>query len=193
MARSVKIVQAAVGEYVSLLQEKIAPMHARHAARLGYSYEVRLNETSENSPFWMKPPMIIDAINQGFDLVVWLDADAIWLGDQFDVQFPTVFGMTEHVDFGHYGKHFNAGVIYVNNLNQTIELLETWYGLRDTGSDDQPILNACAASQITKLDHAWNSTVWIPFYRSLAPKVVAWHGCPDRISRIANFISEAGL
>lgn len=206
MARTVKIVQAATDDslfegghitnvlgYGTLLRDVLAPIHTRFAERLGYTFKFEVNNRDVH-PFWMKAHMITEAIEEGFDRVVWLDSDAIWLGDPIDMLLPTVFGMTYHDGFGAYDSHFNAGVIYVNNRDgMARETVAHWYAERVNTFHDQNVLNANHLDQITHLGHEWNSSEWISHYSAKNPKVVAWHGCPDRIAHMMAYIDRAQL
>lgn len=203
MARNLKIVQAASDDklkegsevtnitgYAKFLHETLAPIHQKLAAQNGYEFEYDIT-TKDVHPFWMKAFMIQKALADGFEFVVWLDSDVIWLGEPLDVEFQTVFGMTYHVGYGAYDNHFNAGVIYVNNQNgQAVKPIADWYAQRIYTCHDQDVLNANHTHQITKLDHAWNSSIWIEHYSSPNPKIIAWHGCPNRIHKMEEYIKE---
>lgn len=210
MARAMrwKIVQAASDEklqngngldisdvdgYGSLLTNCTAPIHSAFAKKLGYDYESTTELIDGVHPFWMKAAMILAALQDGYDRVVWFDADVIWLGDPLDVEFNTVFGMTEHCSFENYEKHFNAGAIYVNNLPYASAVVGDWFNKRGVSINDQTPLNKHFREHITRIDHKWNSTSWIPYYRSPSPRVIAWHGCPNRIEKMKAFIQESGL
>lgn len=196
-----KIVQAATGEplqqgrevtsvdgYAAFLKNELAPIHKRFADIHGYGYEYDVTSNVVH-PFWMKAKMIGDAIAEGYERIVWLDTDAIWLGAPLDVEFPTVFGMTYQVSYCSYDSHFNAGVIFVNNTNnQAAVPVAEWFSQRVHTFHDQDVLNANHRHQITQLDHAWNSSAWIDFYRSQSPRIIAWHGAPNRLAKMRQYI-----
>lgn len=206
MARTVKIVQAATDDslfegghitnvlgYGTLLRDILAPIHTQFAKQLGYTFKFEVNNCNVH-PFWMKAHMITEAINEGFDRVVWLDSDAIWLGDPIDMSLTTVFGMTYHDGCGAYESHFNAGVLYVNNHNgMAYKSVAKWYAERVNTFHDQNVLNTNHLEEITRLGHEWNSSEWIAHYSAPNPKVVAWHGCPNRIERMMKFIENKQL
>lgn len=202
MARRLKIVQAASDEPLSsgseitsvngygwFLKTHLAPHHSKMARRLGYDYE--WTDKMVVHPFWMKAYMILAALEAGFDRIVWLDADAVWLGEPLEPEFDTVFGLTYHEGFGAYEHHFNAGVIYVNNEGgRALEVVNSWFLARHHTFNDQAVLNQRFRDEITHLDHCWNASAWIEHYASAEPRVLAWHGCPDRITHMLAYLKQ---
>lgn len=200
MAGRLKIIQAAtndaygpgaeVVEYAKLLREKIEPIHRKFAEGIGYEYEVNTSTPpSVIHPFWMKARMMLDAIHQGFDKIVWLDTDVVWMGEALDPQFDKVFGATYHESFWH-PNYFNAGVLYVNCNSQAESVVKAWFDQRVHNFNDQEVLNANLREHISPIGWEWNCHIWIPHYTVPNPKVVAWHGCPDRIRKIRAFIEK---
>lgn len=196
MAGRLKVIQAAsdrehgpgaeISGYATFLRETIEPIHRRFATHHGYAYEV---DTSVQAfhPFWMKAYMMLKALDDGFDRVVWLDTDAIWLGSQLNPEFPTVFGATYHETYWH-PNYFNAGVLYINGrAPQAKAVVQSWFDERVNHFNDQEVLNANLREHITPLGWEWNCHIWIPHYRVNNPKVVAWHGCPDRINTMRKY------
>ncbi len=176
-----------VNGYTRLLKRRIEPLHTRFCAIHGYKYEVEYSDRGIH-PWWMKAYMMLIAIEEGFDRVVWLDADVVWLGEPLDPKFETVFGATYHEMFWH-ANHFNAGVLYVNCENAK-PVIESWFAERVNNFNDQEVLNANLKQHVTAIGMEWNCQIWIPHYSVPNPKVVAWHGCPNRIGKMHAFISN---
>lgn len=201
MAKRLKIVQAASDKdhgpgaettgYATLLRNLVQPIHQRFADRYGYEYEVNYSDVGIH-PFWMKAYMMLNAIRDGFDEVVWFDTDVIWLGDELNPEFSTVFGATYHEMYWH-PNYFNAGVLYVKCIPQAESVIQAWFNERSNNFNDQEVLNANLSEHITKIGWEWNCHIWIPHWRIDNPKVVAWHGCPDRINKMEQFIKTNGL
>jgi len=201
MARSLKLIQAArdsthgpgaeISGYATFLRETVEPIHRCFADRHGYGYEIDTG-VYEFHPFWMKAYMMLQAIREGFERVVWLDTDAIWLGEPLEPQFDTVFGATYHQTYWH-PNYFNAGVLYVNVNHQAERVVQSWFDERVNHFNDQEVLNANLPEHITPIGWEWNCHQWIPHYRVANPKVVAWHGCPDRIATMRRYLSSNPL
>jgi lipopolysaccharide biosynthesis glycosyltransferase len=177
-----------VGGYPEFIAECIYPLHSRFAERHGYAYEIDTS-VQDFHPFWMKAYMMLKAIREGFDKIVWLDGDAIWLGDSLNPQFDSVFGATYHETYW-YPNYFNAGVLYVNVNERSEQVIQSWFDERVNHFNDQEVLNANLREHITPIGWEWNCHIWIPHYRVDNPKVVAWHGCPDRIATMRRYLSS---
>jgi len=208
----IKIVQAATDLSYIKLMERVEPIHRLHAEALDYCYEFDCT-TRDIHPHWMKAHMLLKGHSEGFDRVIWMDADTLWTGRPLDVQVYGHLGATLqwHWQF-EPAEHFNAGVLFANfERRETCEYIKHWQDMQYLDRATAPSFNdqqrerdcvcdqACLSSMhndkttftITAIDHAYNSMIWSPTYRSKDPYINAWHGCPDRISRMHQFLDRS--
>lgn len=163
-------------------------------SKFNYNYQF-FTRKPEVSPVWEKPKILLEVLSQGFDTVVWLDTDCLWLANEplHDVH-KTIFGLTYHHSCAHQRiGHYNAGFIVVNNSEDTIKLMHAWLNESDDGHPwaEQYALNKILSKYpeiVTQLDHKYNSVVHIPEYSSANPVVVAWHGSQNRNEQMINYI-----
>jgi hypothetical protein len=126
--------------------------------------------------------MIFDAIKMGYERIVWIDADAFWLGEPIETGQKAPFGMTFHHGWPY--NHYNAGVIVVEPDERTPEFLCEWIASDDEGHQwwEQHPMNQLLKSRPTMvypLGHEWNSVEHSDCHKSRDPKIVAWHGKPE--------------
>lgn len=148
-------------------------------------------------PYWVKAHLMLSAAEKGFDHIVWLDADAIWLYGELPKP-ATVFGLTYH-DLRVFGEpHYNAGVMFLNNDHKlAVPRLKQWINTSDDDHKwhDQFALNKILnldPDLVTRLPHKFNSVEYIPQYRSSNPCIVAWHGCKTQfIETFESYINMA--
>lgn len=165
--------------------------HSKQCHKHGYRYIVRTGQYTEREPCWEEIKFIQDAIEDGFEHIVWLDADTVWTGVPLLVP-PTVFGLAWHDAYA--PPHYNQGVVYINNTNgQAAEPVKEWwntpYGSHWMGS--QHSLNVMLQAKpelVTRIGHEWNSVGYIPQYTNGTPIVHAWHGtsgsCLDAMQQV---------
>lgn len=170
----IALIQYAFGPHIALL-ELTKPKHKqmcdRHSIEY-YCYEYQ----PQGHPYWEKPAIIARTLLHGFDKVIWLDADTLWInGNIAEANQTHSLGMTWH----HLEdpSHYNAGAIYINNSKETVELVQEWLATPDDGHKwaDQYALNKILNETNTvRLGHEWNA---MSIYPSDNPNVLAWHGC----------------
>lgn len=182
-----KIIQHAEAPEFRKLLEQIAPHHRHQAEILGYDYAA--SYSGDHHPHWMKAALALDAVRDGYDEVVWLDADTFWLGSPLNPIFSASFGMTFHWHIEQGKSHYNAGVFFYRH-EKSSTTLEDWLSFEKTTTSDQDVLNEHFLEHIAGIDHQWNSMCWLPSYRSDSPKILAWHGAPNRIARMQVFIDN---
>lgn len=172
--------------------------HFRKCLDHGYELIVETEPLLPNKrPSWEKVRMIRDALHNGFDKIIWLDADALWLnGELHNVNDTHPFGMTWHRNPS-YGDHFNCGVMYINNTPTTVEFVERWHEEPDIPNhpwQDQLAfikLRNQYPDLIKKLGHTWNSVVGFEGHNVPDPNVIAWHGVPyQAFDEMKNYVVQ---
>lgn len=134
----VAVLQFAVGEYTKML-EVSRVRHLDGCRKFGYAYRCEFTLRAKH-PYWHKLVMVQEAIRDGFDYVIWLDADVIWNG---------VEPLTDAIDSDGIGMvwsggewqspyypHYNCGVYFVRCVdapNAMLEKLRLWAEESDDG------------------------------------------------------------
>lgn len=175
----VAVLQFAVGEYTKML-EVSRQRHIDGCKRFGYSYRCDFALRAKH-PYWHKLEMVLEAIRDGFDYVVWIDADTIWNG--FDPLTDAIktdgIGMTwaDGVWPEPYYQHYNCGVYFircVDNKDEMIATLTKWQNEPDDGHPwgDQHAFHKLLGRneiEVTRVDDRFNNGFGNPVIR-------AWHG-----------------
>jgi hypothetical protein len=126
--------------------------------------------------------MILDAVNQGYERIVWLDADTLWLGEPIETGQEAPLGMTFHLDEEYH--HYNSGVIVAHASDKLELFLREWIDSSDENHkwwEQHPMNRLIEKSPgiAEAIGHEWNSLDYSEANRSDLPKIVAWHGRPD--------------
>ena len=139
--------------------------------------------------------MAAAALDRGYEQIIWIDADALWLGNAplldgwAGAPGGAWFAATWHdapgAGSGHYYDHFNSGVFLLRNHNPQVRALcQAWLDAADENHPwgEQHALHKLLpqyAEWVYALDHAWNSVMWLPQYCAQEQHIVAWHGHAD--------------
>lgn len=168
------------------------PIHRAACIRHGYDFAVEHAAKLQRRPCWEKVRMVLEAIDRGYEHIIWVDADALWLGQKplldcwAGVPDEAWFAATYHsgpgTGSGHYYDHFNTGVFFLKNQTEGVkELVNSWFEASDENHPwgEQHAFHKVIPNhehRFHALDHAWNSVQWLSQYRAEDPYIVAWHG-----------------
>lgn len=168
------------------------PVHHAGCVRYGYDYVVEHVAKLQRRPCWEKVRMVLDAIDRGYEHIIWIDADALWLGHKplldcwdgasDDAWFAATYHSAPGTGDGHYYDHFNTGVFFLKNQSASVkELVANWFDASDENHPwgEQHAFHKVIPAQPHRfhaLDHAWNSVQWLSQYCVEDPHIVAWHG-----------------
>ena len=102
-----------------------------YAKKHDYSY-CFVTETHFDVPaYWLKVLIVKHYLLQGFDIVIWIDTDAVI--HNFDMRVEDLFTGDEFFIYSSdnplWHSPFNAGVFLVKRSMQSIQLMEDWIGL----------------------------------------------------------------
>jgi hypothetical protein len=175
------VIQNATGIYKSMLY-LTAGHHYELCRRYDYSYQVSHTIRTDRHPVWERVYLIRDALRQGYERIVWIDADALWLHGTLDTQQQAAFGMVWHHNPMY--DHYNAGVMHILNRDGLTSFVDDWENSRDDGHQwkEQHCLNLMLKDRpfmAERLGYEWNSLDHDPDHRSDSPRIVAWHGRPE--------------
>lgn len=99
--------------------------------KFGFKYykEFEKNYQMSFHPFWMKSPTVQKLLKEGYDWVIWMDADAAPMNFILNIQ--------DYLSQEHKGviiqediNGINAGVFAVPNCEKAFEFLKDWFSLR---------------------------------------------------------------
>src|SRR5262249_9727637 len=114
------LIQQATGRHVQLL-DLSASRHSAYARKHGLTFwSVRGDLQFERTPHWNKIVLIRQALQLGFEMAVWLDADTLIVDPSQDVRWglpdgPPI-GLCRHpTPWNGQPWHWNSGVILVRN------------------------------------------------------------------------------
>jgi len=104
-------------------------INAKYARKHGYEHSFCNEGYVDYPPYWAKIFVVLDAINKGFDIVLWLDSDAVV--HDFDRTIESFFKNDEifvySSDCGVWPEFFNAGIFFVKKEAKYI--IEEWGSL----------------------------------------------------------------
>jgi hypothetical protein len=180
------LIQQASGP-MRLMLELTAARHADYCARHGICYWPVLGDVQrERSPHWNKITLIKHALAEGFERVVWLDADTLIL--RFDEDIRTAINggpplaLAQHPvpDLDGNPTHFNSGVIIARNGARAREFFDAvwtagplWKHPWHEQGRVHDVLKRFP-DMVQRLDDRWNSTVNVTDVPN--PIIKAWHG-----------------
>jgi len=133
---------------------------------------------------WDKVYHIFDAFS--YDLIVWLDADAIIYDTNVDLKsVPLLKDSVGAVMFGSPVPHLNVGVMYVKPGKQVTKLFQKWIGMYPGQGAwrEQGVFNAIKNECVTYLPSAWNKNYDYNPYSH--PVVMGFHGFGEPEKRVA--------
>lgn len=140
--------------------------NASYCERFGIDYRFYLQQVKPASNGgWDKVFLIQQALHDGYDLVIWLDADAVIWDLETDLctvpNPPDTIGVVQFKRCRFFDTHYNVGVLYVRNGPRAQEFVNTWLdgypgGLRWR---EQKVFNDISNDTIFQLPTTWNYTV----------------------------------
>jgi glycosyltransferase involved in cell wall biosynthesis len=192
------LIQLAAGRHRELL-EITHSLHRAYAERHGLDYWcVEGNPAAPKRAGWAKIPLILSAMQMGFERIVWLDADAVVHDRRFDISRAVAkgIGMVQHPN----PTHWNSGVMVVRNSPATRGFFEAVQAEPENDSAwmEQLPINLIAkrpefAGLLSALDPAFNSTPGAVV--SPRPVILAAHGLPhaERVALLTEWVAQSLL
>jgi hypothetical protein len=135
--------------------EWLKPIHGAYCQKWGYDYLASSEKVVESNnpnarPNWNRIPLMIQAIESGYEYVIWIDHDCVIvdfdkdLRDAFDEPGADVM-MCVHPGFPQAGlfAHFNNGVMMVRSSEKSFKFLQEVWAKRYGGPPwyEQDIMN----------------------------------------------------
>lgn len=188
------VIQWAAGKHEKLLRLTESAHRAyclKHQLDYRALYGVE-HQVESRHPFWTKVYLIREALGENYDFVVWLDADALIVGDE-DLRAAVSEGIGARWCVLDWEKisplaynHFNCGVLYLRNSPAVRDFVRRWLDTSDEGHPwaDQHVFNQITSGTespdeglplVGALDAKWHS-IHPHFEAEGLPFVVAWHG-----------------
>lgn len=137
---------------------------------------------------WAKIELIRKALRDGYDHVIWLDADTLIKDTSVNIaKGVPVFGIGACWQRIPQLHHWNVGALYVDNCQATINFIDRWlasYPPPQDGWNEQGVFNRLAMQNktVVTISDKWNAT----FDVSMVPDaiVLGFHGQGDTEQRI---------
>lgn len=181
------LIQCASGPFTDT-QRRVWGWHASYCDRHGIDYLCHLGRVPsqvDRNPMWDRVPLLQSMLGVGYDLVVWLDTDALVVDATVSLaeaaaEFEHVGAVRHPLPFGSQPYHHNCGVMFFKNTGQARELLERTDALGPVAGAIWQVqstlltVNDRMGGVITRIDVRWNSTEGAN--ESDRPVVRAWHG-----------------
>lgn len=179
--------------------------HAAYARAFGFDFwaiygDVATEHVEYQRGGWSKIELVRRGLAQGYQDVVWLDADAAIVNGQVDLrdalkQTGGLIGCVRHYApwFAAQGipEHYNSGVMYFKSDPLTMAFIQEWAGTYETAIKDrwleQGAFNRLITEKgyqgaFTEVPARWNATVNV----NPAPDEVVrgWHGVQPYARRL---------
>jgi len=181
------VIQQASGNQVPLLGITVHH-HAAYCARHGINYwPVFGNVQVGRAPHWNKIVLVRHALEMGFDIVVWLDADTLVVRRDDDIRSalasdggPLALAWHPGVENGFPPSHWNSGVMVMRNTPRVREFFKTVWELGPLGNhhwqEQARMLDLLPQypDLVQRLDDRWNCTDGVT--SAPQPVILAWHG-----------------
>lgn len=142
--------------------------HAAYCKRHGFDYQcVYDNPIPDSDPLkgsWGKVKLIKDALDEGYEYVIWLDADTLIVDMDTDlrdaIEFYQIGACWQRIPQLH---HWNVGALYVDNCKETREFIDAWLARYPGQSSwlEQGEFNELAmqSKTVVTIVDRWNATV----------------------------------
>ena len=148
-------------------------------------FELTMFGEAPNHGDWMKVKLIREAMNKDYKYIIWLDADAVIVDAEHDLRNACTegkIGACRHIltkaDYKIYLDHFNVGVLYVYNCEETREFVDKWLegypGTTKPAWYEQGVFNDINDGTIQEVDAKYNATGKVN--PSPTPVVLGFHG-----------------
>jgi hypothetical protein len=205
---SVLVIQAVEDPYFDSMLKLTQPNTIKGCEQYGYQYyayagrPVLSKETDH--PYWLLPSILKTYWEdiKGFRQIVWLDADTYWdITEPLEVTIPIkdsglgksfmetpMFGATRHRG------HYNIGCLWIFNAPIMANFIDAWLATPDEDhpQKSQAVFNKLIGhhpKMLYELDHKYNHVLGELEYQTKdKPIVYAWHGQPNRIEAMREFI-----
>jgi hypothetical protein len=180
-----------------------APRTLRYCRAHEFDYRLMMGtieryQGKRTTGHWAVPYLISQALEQGYQYVIYLDADCIIVDTSVDLRQacqPDKIGAVWH-DLSYHDpdwSHFNAGALYVSNSVHMRAFVGQWLsqfpGQAPFPWWEQGVLNRLGTKRgiLNKLDNAWNAG-----HVSPAEHKIVWglHGIPDRLEAMKRAMAE---
>lgn len=161
--------------------------HKDYCNRHGYYYRAVIGNPLPDIPpeagNWARIKLIKDALDEGFDHVIWLDADTLI----YDMGTPLADAVQENKIGVCWHRipqlhHWNIGAMYMDNAPEVREFVKNWlasYPPPNDGWLEQGVFNRLArgGNTVVTISDKWNAT----FDVSMVPDavVLGFHGQGD--------------
>lgn len=132
---------------------------------------------------WAKIKYIKEALREGYQYIVWLDADAMIIDTSVDlreaVQYKKISACWHRIP---QLNHWNVGVLYIYNSPNVVDFVDKWFNSYPPPADgwfEQGVFNRLALKNNTVITASdrWNATIDV----SMVPDavVMGFHGQGD--------------
>jgi hypothetical protein len=192
------LVQLASGvEFVRML-DLTADIHARYCATWGAEFIAHRESRPRKAarpPHWRKVDVIGEALDQGFDQVLWLDADSIIVDGTANIFAACTWGLGICAchDAPTVPRHLNSGVLWFNHSSEVIAFVAAWNAMPNKMGEDQ------SAYEELMTQRRWRSLLTICPNRyncvetameAPNPVVRSFHGDRERTDRMSAYIAK---
>ncbi len=178
-----------VGEYSKML-ELTRERNAEYCKLHNFDFACTVSEPAHpvTDGGWEKIAMIQQAMQEGYDFIVWLDSDAMIYDKSVDLRNACNIGKIgacwHRIPQLH---HWNVGVLYIHNTPETRKFIDEWYASYPAPKDgwfEQGVFNRMAMNckTVVTLSDKWNATLNV----SMVPDavVLGFHGHGDDKQRL---------
>lgn len=192
------LVQLASGmDFVRML-DLTADLHARYCAAWGIEFIAHREgrpRKAARPPHWRKVDVIGQALDRGFEQVLWLDADSIIVDATVDLLSVCRWGVgiCECWDSPAVHAHLNTGVVWFNAAPEVRAFVKAWDAMpvhmawEDQGALIELMKDRRWRSLLTILPNRYN---WVEDHMEAAQPVVrSFHGERDRLARMQALLS----
>ena len=190
------LIQFACGHEHGRLLDLSLELHAAYCRRHGIDYRpIRGEPPVGRSAHWRKVELLIEAMQSGYDQVIWMDTDCVIVDWSYNLFDASGFGVAvcESYDSPSIERHLNTGVVMLTRSPAVIEFLATWNQMPTGGKwEDQSAFIELMASRphrdlLTVLPNRFNC---LPLHMEARDPVVrAFHGDPERFGKMQEWVS----
>jgi hypothetical protein len=174
--------------------------HADYAQRCGADYQVFTGVKEAGlHPSWNRIPLFLEALDEGYEKIVWLDADVLVVNPGVNIVTETAndipFQMSRYAHYRLYGEpHYCNGVMVICAQPETREALQWVWAQRHAPFRPYHIPGLWEQNWVADYIHEHPGVAkdlpqrfnYLPKYadRPEAPVILAWHGEPRRIESL---------
>lgn len=147
-----------------------------YAARHGFEFDAATDmDAAPFNTIWAKVPLILKALDEGVEFVIWIDSDALIIrleqdirdsiSEHADIQMVWHGPDTSRIDFPGFVPHYNAGIMLIRNTEWSRDFFTRVWELRFT------------------IDHLWcdqAAILWLLGYRECIGAGADMGDVPDR-------------